>query len=196
MYFKYLATAIVWACISFPVKATPILSSDGSKITNLDVEGALYDVTFQDGVYGDIFAGIDFSAPGYTTLVGNISSGIASFLTTVSTLPEDIAGCGSLSNSIYCLIFLPSRTFTNSIGIVYQADPDIRGYSDGAWVYPSPSAAFNQLADSTVQETITLATFEKAQQEVPAPGTLFLLGLGLAYLVWLRRRKAESVLLK
>ncbi|MAT91828.1 MAG: hypothetical protein CME59_04445 [Halioglobus sp.] len=77
--------------------AMPMLSFDGSSLTDLDVGGTLYDVMFGDGVVGDVFAGATFDAA-RAAEANAVSVAITEFLNLIGAQPDSIAGRGGPKN--------------------------------------------------------------------------------------------------
>ena len=159
---------------------------------NVDVNGTLYDVAFQDGSCAALFDGCnEFSDFAFTTLVDALAAAQA-LLDQVfvdgpegafGTEPSTTAGCGDALN---CFVYIPhdptdAPPFSLDAAAVWNhANPAVDGiYSIGA---VSPTQEFGLV------DTLTWAVFTATDvdlppsppADVPAPGALLLLGFGLA----------------
>jgi hypothetical protein len=181
---NWVAGCFLIGCISNAV-ATPILSPDGSKVTDLDVGGTLYDVTFGDGIVGSVYASVVFDAAREIE-ARSVSNALGEFFNDEAILGTDIFGCGS---DIACQIFLAvTATPTNLDG----ADSPLwfaPSGPPGSWGGQHPILFSTQ--DTAISTALTIATYALTPpSRVPAPATLALFGIGLAGLGWSRRKKA------
>lgn len=160
---------------------------------NVDVNGTLYDVSFQDGSCTALFDGCDNAASDFAfTTLGDALAAAQALLDQVlldkpegafDTDPSTIAGCGS---AFVCLAFIPyDPTGPGPFSLDATAaqnndDPalDVALSIGGA----SPDLDFGSI------ENFTWAVFTATgvdlppspPADVPAPGALLLLGFGLA----------------
>jgi len=172
--------------------AVPILSSDGSLLSGVEVNGQLYDVVFGDAVLGDIYP-LDFvSQPGWSDLANALKQGIVNALNALATLPlpGDINGCdGTVFNGVDgCLMLIPDAVLNTAQGLLLSD-------TNAAALRPTVADRFPASALLPVEESfdtavdfapgqLTVARIRQANGAVSTPGSLGLLMLAL---VGLRR---------
>lgn len=164
--------------------------------TGVSVGGVLYDLTFVDGTCTGLFGGcneasdFDFQTQNQASMAANA----------ISALFADVAAFGfdfepSLTNgcdsSLLCNILIPYAVAVPGFMYVSQ------NFVNSPWLLPNANLPGGGLAfiNTADLEASTYARFTVAvadSQQVSAPGTAVLLGLGLALFGWSRKgRKAD-----
>ncbi|CAA0114183.1 Uncharacterised protein [Halioglobus japonicus] len=166
--------------------AAPILSADGSTLSNLDVNGTLYDVSFGDGVISDLFPASEVSSPGWYSLAGDVTAAIYEALFNITPLIDHTAllGCedgpgipGYVGPEV-CIVLTPDKLVhwgqwgADNLAVVNQL---------GVFIGPPPAGitSLSGDADTGALHFLTLATFTQAQASVPSPGSTVLVLIGL-----------------
>ena len=72
------------------VNAMPILSTDGSRLSGLEVDGTVYDVSFKDGVLSELFPVSLVQSPGWYELANSMIAAIADALAAIDPLPQQM----------------------------------------------------------------------------------------------------------
>lgn len=164
--------------------AMPVLSPDGSLLTGVDVGGTIYDVTFGDGVVGDVYASVTFDAAREAE-ANAVSAALVAALNGLGVVdPGSIAGC---SGAPLCILFTPDR-FTGGT-LAFRDDMSALGSTSGptVWTNIPDTAAIGASIDTSSNTSFTLVTFRQA--EVPIPATVALFCLGLVGLGMNRRQR-------
>lgn len=116
---QFLVSSLVWlAASSSNALAMPVLSPDGSTLTGLDVGGIPYDITFQDGVPEQVYAGVVFD-DARRTEANAVSHALALAMVSLNPVPdgEAIRGCSGFgtTESGACILIVPERIEGNAI---------------------------------------------------------------------------------
>jgi len=167
---------------SIPVEATSIQIDDGSKIYNLAVGNDLYDITFRKGTVSDVFAGVDFTTPGYAELAEAVSVALNAYLNLNVGLEDvdicytPIISCTILTAQDYVAdhpTFPPYYPMADAPNInpynpqLYGSLWAVKDFDRGGGLRATADASGGNFA---------LFTFERA---IPLPGTLGLMFLGM-----------------
>lgn len=168
--------------------AMPMLSSDGTLLTGVQYAGELYNVTFGDGVIGDLYPQSVLEAPGWFDLANGIKQGIVDALNALPVLPlaADISGCdGSEFAGVFgCLILIPDTLVPSGGGELYSdvnaAGLDANGARRTSITSLLPVApGYDTSANGDLAGLTTFAQFQLASATVPTPGSLGLIVLAL-----------------
>jgi|GWRWMinimDraft_6_1066014.scaffolds.fasta_scaffold09338_1 hypothetical protein len=170
------------------VSAIPMLTQNGSLLTGVEVNGILYDVTFSDGIVGELYPPGLFTGE-YKSLVSPLSDAVVSALNVLGTLPSGINGC---TNVLSCTLFNPFDTFLPTGAGERQYVGDVYNYQNSHW--QRDTFAVMQIPasdDLSTYPTITALRFSPSVV-VPTPATLTLLAFGLAAIGFSRKLKLHS----
>lgn len=175
----------------------PMLSEDGSLLTGVVADGQIYDVTFGDGILGDIYTTSMVEQEGWFDLANAVKQGIADAFNMLSdqALPADISGCDGSEFSPFlagCLMIIPDvlllsrdeQRFVDSNGVALTTAGAIRFPSSGI---VSVGSDFDTAVDFEPGQ-LTIAQFRLATRNVPAPGSLGLLMSALVMVRWFRKQ--------
>ncbi|MFT4521029.1 MAG: hypothetical protein ACI9JM_003440 [Halioglobus sp.] len=185
-------TLLLMVLLSCPAAASPMLSPDGTTLSNVVVGTDLYDITFVDGPILDTYSLAQVSAPGWADLANSISAGVFNALTSMTDIPvdTDIHGCEVPLFFPGCYLFLPDDTHVFDNRDWFEDNTRIT-YFQGNWTMsPFSSISVTTAHDSSVPgvSPLTFITFELVG-EIPAPASWLLLVLGLLGLAGSRRKK-------
>lgn len=182
-----LRLSLLLVCVvPFNAMAIPILSSDGSLLSGVEVGGQLYDVTFGDAVLGDIYPLSLVGEPGWSDLANAMKQGIVNALNALPTLPlpDAINGCdGRMTNVAGCLMLIPDAVINTTLGLRLSDTSAAALRPTGAERFPASSAlpaaeSFDTAVDFA-PGLLTVAQFRPANVTVPEPGSLSLLLMAL-----------------
>jgi hypothetical protein len=186
---KVIATfAFAVAALASATCSAAVLQTNGSgELTGalgVNVNGTLYDVSFQDGTCIAVFSGCDEPSDfTFTTSEGVVAAatalGTQVFLGIFDTNPDLTFGCSPTSDSgNACIALIPTNSAGSGLGMfngVSEGDDRLVGFA----ITPSLNLADNGL--------FVYAVFTPSQ--IPEPGSFALLGLALAGLGFSRRKR-------
>ena len=180
--------------IANPTFAIPILSADGSLLSGVVANGETYDVRFGDAVLGDIYSTATVGAAGWFDLADAVKQGIVDALSLLSPSAGDINGCTAgatiVGIDVGCIILIPDV-------LDFGTTPPRFRDTEAAQITAIGLATRTTLssivlvgaeADSGFYGNLTFAQFERIDNQVPAPSTLFLLIAAAAAFVRVRAR--------
>lgn len=188
-----LSVALLLLCFSGKTAAIPMLSADGSELSEVNVGGVLYDVTFGDGVASTFYPISLVNSTGWFDFAHALTTGIVDALNSLASFPDydDIAGCNFDSNASLltntCLVIIPD---TVSAGLFFAES--VTSVFGGAATNSSISAAIGVSVgtDTGSNSFATLATFRLTNPSttVPLPATVPMVLVSLLMLVLFRRK--------
>lgn len=163
--------------------------------TGVKVDGKLYNVEFLDGICADLFDGCDDAADfTFTTSTDALAAAEALleqvFIDGISpnlfdTDPELTRGCGSATR---CQAFTPFAI--DAFALAFGSADNWAPPTADEFFLAAVAGAGGSSFDTTPNPGFTWARFS----EVPAPGSLTLLGAGLLALGWARRGMKPSLI--
>lgn len=183
--------------VSVPVAAAPTLNISGGKLigaSGVDVGGTLYDVEFVDGSCVSLFSGCDSNSDFQFT---SYSAGLAASQALLDSVfvrvaagdfdafPSLTRGC---SYAVQCIVRTPTNLNPFNSAFVEGA---VALNWWGTLTDPAPSGLEVSINEDTgAFDTFGMHAWARWTRAapVPVPGTLALLGLGLATLAGSRRR--------
>lgn len=179
---KNILVALVFLLGATKALAVPILVTSGGDtigINSLDVNGVLYNVSWQEGSYNAVFGSDTPTFLGDSTGAQDAANAIISFFNGQSVEPIDLGGgLACSSNSFDCDLVVPWAAQTTTFD-AFNVD---WAQSSGPWVLQSQTWSRNFDND-----LVAMALFDIT---VPLPTTLALFGLGLVGLGLAKRKKA------
>jgi hypothetical protein len=190
---RFLAVALLLTLSSNSL-AMPVFSDDGRHLTNVNVNGQLYDFTFEDGVLGDFYAFEQVSAPGWFELTVAVGQGLIDALNSLdrALTGVDIFGCSAHAGRLFipadsCLMLLPQETAAPGETLFFASMlPAYQGSNAFASFFSVPfsagvRASLDTSEDSVTGRGYTIVTFKPAAT-VPVPSTLLLVAFSLMLL--------------
>lgn len=186
-------------CMAFAnTHAAPILLVDGTELTGangVDVGGTLYDVRFVDGTCVALFSGCDSVSDFAFNSIASATQASAALLAQVfvdglegqfDSQPGLTRGCESVDR---CAALTPFDVIASGVFASAFASNSFEEPSDGSG--PTGSGLPATL-DTTGDALLFYAVWTLAGSNVPLPGTLSCLGIGLLGLVLANRRRAQA----
>lgn len=176
-------------CIATPASAMPILSSDNSLLSGVEVDGVVYDITFGDGKVRDFYPVEDVRAAGWSDFSISMIDAIINALNLVGgpLNGSDIPGCTPHTGSPEigvgvneCFLYMPTYYFVGDRS--YQVGDVILAGSGGARKYSAQIYGRADLYADTANrgfsvstDLISLVQINVASATVPNPATWLLL---------------------
>lgn len=191
-----LTTSLIVA--STAATATPTLLVQDGKLTganNVNVGGTLYNVTFQDGTCISVFKGCVQSEFVFTT-PATASAAAQALLDQVfvdgpagnfDTESNTTVGCTDLSN---CWTRVPQTSTAYQLYYVSAINQFTPTGTRQGLSTPRSIAMLNDDTATSIYSNWAVFKLATPESTVPEPGTIALLGLALAGMTVLRRRKS------
>ncbi len=189
----FMALAAIGAAPS-PAKAAVLNVSSSGRLLgaqNVDVNGALYDVAFQDGSCVGLFNGCDNPATDFAfSTLADATNAANALLDQVfvdgpqgyfDSAPALTAGCGGWVSS--CGVFIPYDLAPPPLFSALEVYNDRFLAPDGILEFK-----LSRTYDTTIPANRTFAVFTPAAA-VPEPASALLFGVGLVGLGMIRRRR-------
>ncbi len=146
--------------------ANPTLSANGKRLTDVDVDGVLYDVSFSDGVVGDLYP-LELFGGDYRDLAVEVGYAVIAALNDLDVRPSEIHGCEDPAN---CTLFIPNQTSTGSAGRRFVSPR--WGYWDSSWgLDETMDTVLSDLPDLADEPSITGIRFTLSDPP-PIPDTV------------------------
>lgn len=183
--------------VSSYAQAVPVYEVAGGKLTGIsevEVGGVLYDVTFQNGsfssIYGDpsnlTFTNYADAFTASTTLLSLMVDGIVASDGNTYNLDTNNGMVGGCANYVYCDMLTTYGVFTDATGVERAASSSARNFYD---VYSDFVTGISLTADYDTSPLpwYTYAVWTESTP-VPEASGLVLLGLGLLGFGFARRK--------
>ena len=191
------SVCIAWLLlIATPASALPILSADGSLLSGVVANGETYDVRFGDAVLGSIYSAATVGAAGWFDLANAVKEGIVDALSMLSPAASagDISGCTAgatiVGIDVGCIILIPDILDSSSGAPRFRDTEAAQITATGLVTRTTLSniAAVAPEADTGFYGNLTFAQFQRADNQIPAPSTLFLMLTAAGVLLRLKAR--------
>lgn len=155
-------------------QAIPMLSDDGSMLTRLDVDGVLYDVSFQDGVLNEVFDPGVVASTEWGEFVPKLVSALNSAFAELNLGGSGLLlqGCTSLA---LCIAYIPDLVGTDD----FTATSLASYHPEFSPADPIPGVPLASDFDTGVSPGMTLVTFQRSATAVPVPSSLYIVLVGL-----------------
>jgi len=198
------AVAALTLTVASPAFAAPTLVVDSggtlTGVTSLNISGTLYDVTLVEGSCATVFGtctAASFGLNGDSTLALAAAQALYAAIlgSTFDALPQNIAGCSSLTA---CQIFIPygiTQTGTSFMTAIYLDWSATSGGNDvAALTSAQPIASFNTATQTNNSEVVFGKLSLSAVAPVPESATWAMMLLGFGGIGFAMRRKHKAVL--
>lgn len=140
------ALGILLALHGTVVWATPNLSANGKRLTGVDVDGVLYDVSFSDGIVADLYP-LELFGTEHSALAGLVGEAVIAALNDLDVLPHQVNGC---ADDASCTLFNPYQAYI--AGGEHE-------FASARWVYRNGNWELDAVAVTVMNDVSDLAAY-------------------------------------